>query len=110
MPLIKSHTAGLAARAVTDEVVSLADIAYPLENGAFYPLFLLILQRIAKAKSKDGLVVLFNESKVVMLKMLPESDRNKERMMEILEGKVTNSSNIPRYSSLVEQDLQGGVS
>ncbi|XP_063961051.1 eukaryotic translation initiation factor 4 gamma 2-like [Lytechinus pictus] len=87
VPLIKSHTAGLAARAVIDEVVSLADIADPLENGAFYPLFLLILQRIAKAKSKDGLVALFNESKVVMLKMLPESDRNKERMMEILEGK-----------------------
>ncbi|XP_030845042.1 eukaryotic translation initiation factor 4 gamma 2-like isoform X1 [Strongylocentrotus purpuratus] len=87
VPLIKSHTAGLAARAVTDEVVSLADIADPLENGAFYPLFLLILQRIAKAKSKDGLVALFNESKVAMLKMLPESDRNKERMMEILEGK-----------------------
>ncbi|XP_072172101.1 eukaryotic translation initiation factor 4 gamma 2-like [Diadema setosum] len=87
VPLIKSHTAGLAAGAVTDEVVSLADIAGPLENGAFYPLFLLVLQRIAKARGREALVAVFNSSKVDMLRMLPESDRNKEKMMEILEGK-----------------------
>ncbi len=80
--------ATLAAHAVYEEVVTLAELAELLENGAFYPLFLLCMQRLHKLKDKEWLTALYNESKVNMMKMLPEIDQNKERMMEVLEDKV----------------------
>lgn len=86
-PLIKSQIASLGGRAVTDEIVSLADLAELMENGVCYPLFLLCLQKMAKEKGKDWLLKKFTESKVNMQKMLPEIDQNKERMMDILEDK-----------------------
>ncbi|XP_022106405.1 eukaryotic translation initiation factor 4 gamma 2-like [Acanthaster planci] len=85
--LIKSHMASLAARAIVDDVAHLADIAKPLESGAYYPLFLLCLQKLHKMKDKEWLVNLFSASKVNMMLMLPEIDQRKERMMDILDDK-----------------------
>lgn len=87
-PLIKSQIASLGAKAVTDEILTLAELAELMENGVCYPLFLLCLQKIAKEKDKEWLLKRFTESKVNMQKMLPEMDQNKERMMDILEDKV----------------------
>lgn len=86
-PLIKSQIAFLGAKAVTDGVINLADLAELMENGVSYPLFLLCLQKMAKEKDKEWLLKKFTESKVNMQKMLPEIDQNKERMMDILEDK-----------------------
>ncbi|PIK37573.1 Dap5 protein [Apostichopus japonicus] len=86
-PLIKSQIASLGAKAVTDEIITLAELAELMENGVCYPLFLLCLQKIAKEKDKEWLLKRFTESKVNMQKMLPEMDQNKERMMDILEDK-----------------------
>lgn len=42
-----------------------------MENGAYYPLFLISLQQMHKIKGKDWLANLFNESKLDLIKMLP---------------------------------------
>uniref|UniRef100_A0A3B3Z130 Eukaryotic translation initiation factor 4 gamma 2 n=1 Tax=Poecilia mexicana TaxID=48701 RepID=A0A3B3Z130_9TELE len=87
IPLVKSYLAQFAARAVIADLVSIDDLAHQLENGTHFPLFLLCLQQMVKLKDKDWLGDLFQLSKVNMQKMLPEIDQNKDRMLEILEGK-----------------------
>lgn len=87
IPLVKSYLAQFAARAIIAELVSISELAQPLENGTHFPLFLLCLQQLAKLKDKEWLTELFQLSKVNMQKMLPEIDQNKDRMLEILEGK-----------------------
>uniref|UniRef100_A0A3B3Y787 Eukaryotic translation initiation factor 4 gamma 2 n=1 Tax=Poecilia mexicana TaxID=48701 RepID=A0A3B3Y787_9TELE len=87
VPLVKSYLAQFAARAVMAELVSVAELAHPLENGTHFPLFLLCLQQTAKLKDREWLTELFQQSKVNMQKMLPEIDQNKDRMLEVLEGK-----------------------
>uniref|UniRef100_A0A8C0YT08 Eukaryotic translation initiation factor 4 gamma 2 n=1 Tax=Cyprinus carpio carpio TaxID=630221 RepID=A0A8C0YT08_CYPCA len=90
IPLVKSYLAQFAARAVIAELVSVAELAHPLENGNHFPLFLLCLQQASKLKDREWLTDLFQQSKVNMQKMLPEIDQNKDRMLEILEGKGLN--------------------
>uniref|UniRef100_UPI0037E795F7 eukaryotic translation initiation factor 4 gamma 2a n=1 Tax=Semicossyphus pulcher TaxID=241346 RepID=UPI0037E795F7 len=87
VPLVKSYLAQFAARAIIADLVSIADFAHHLENGAHFPLFLLCLQQMVKLKDREWLTDLFQQSKVNMQKMLPEIDQNKDRMLEILEGK-----------------------
>uniref|UniRef100_W5M8G5 Eukaryotic translation initiation factor 4 gamma 2 n=2 Tax=Lepisosteus oculatus TaxID=7918 RepID=W5M8G5_LEPOC len=87
IPLVKSYLAQFAARAIIAELVNIAELAQPLENGTHFPLFLLCLQQTAKLKDREWLTELFQQSKVNMQKMLPEIDQNKDRMLEILEGK-----------------------
>lgn len=71
VPLVKSYLAQFAARAIIAELVSVAELAHPLENGTHFPLFLLCLQQTAKLKDKEWLTDLFQQSKVNMQKMLP---------------------------------------
>ncbi|XP_073434524.1 eukaryotic translation initiation factor 4 gamma 2-like [Dendrobates tinctorius] len=87
IPLVKSYLAQFAARAIIADLVSISELAQPLENGTHFPLFLLCLQQLAELKDRDWLTELFQQSKVNMQKMLPEIDQNKDRMLEILEGK-----------------------
>ncbi|XP_077453662.1 eukaryotic translation initiation factor 4 gamma 2b [Stigmatopora argus] len=87
VPLVKSYLAQFAARAVIAELLSVDELAHPLENGTHFPLFLLCLQQTAKLKDREWLTDIFQQSKVNMQKMLPEIDQNKDRMLEILEGK-----------------------
>lgn len=71
VPLVKSYLAQFAARAIIAELVSMAELAHPLENGTHFPLFLLCLQQMAKMKDREWLTDLFQQSKVNMQKMLP---------------------------------------
>uniref|UniRef100_A0AAY4DMX5 Eukaryotic translation initiation factor 4 gamma 2 n=1 Tax=Denticeps clupeoides TaxID=299321 RepID=A0AAY4DMX5_9TELE len=87
IPLVKSFLAQFAARAVIAELVSMVELAHPLENGTHFPFFLLCLQQASKLNDREWLTDLFQQSKVNMQKMLPEIDQNKDRMLEILEGK-----------------------
>ncbi|NXD09525.1 IF4G2 factor, partial [Nothocercus nigrocapillus] len=87
VPLVKSYLAQFAARAIISELVSISELAQPLESGTHFPLFLLCLQQLAKLQDREWLTELFQQSKVNMQKMLPEIDQNKDRMLEILEGK-----------------------
>nr|XP_046243811.1 eukaryotic translation initiation factor 4 gamma 2a isoform X2 [Scatophagus argus] len=87
VPLVKSYLAQFAARAIVADLISIADLAHQLENGAHFPLFLLCLQQMVKLKDREWLADMFQQSKISMQKMLPEIDQNKDRMLEILEGK-----------------------
>lgn len=87
VPRVKSHVAGFAARAVVDEIATLTEIADPLEGGSHYPLFLLCLQQLHKLQGKQWLGNVFNESRITLPNMLPEIDRSKERLIEILEDR-----------------------
>lgn len=87
IPRIYSHVAGFAAHAVSEELTSLVEISEVTENGAHYPLFMLILQQLHKTQGKARLTQLFNDSKVNLLNMLPEVDRTKDRLSEILEDR-----------------------
>lgn len=70
-----------------EELVALAEIAELTEHGAHYPLFMLVLQQLHKSQGKPSLSKLFTDSKVNLLHMLPEGDRTKERLAEILEDR-----------------------
>lgn len=71
VPLVKSYLAQFAALALISELVSVSELAHPLENGTHFPLFLLCLQQTAKLTDKEWLTDLFQQSKVNMQKMLP---------------------------------------
>ena len=71
VPLVKSYLAQFAARSIMAELISVAELAHPLENGTHFPLFLLCLQQAAKLKDREWLTDLFQQSKVNMQKMLP---------------------------------------
>lgn len=87
VPRVKSYVAGFAARGIADNIVLLGEIAEPLENGAHYPLFLLCLQQLHKTQGRTWLDTTFNQSKINLLSMLPEMDRTKERLADILEDR-----------------------
>ena len=71
VPLVKSYLAQFAARAIMAELIGVAELAHPLENGTHFPLFLLCLQQTAKLRDREWLTDLFQLSKVNMQKMLP---------------------------------------
>lgn len=68
---MKSYLAQFAARAIISELVSISELAQPLESGTHFPLFLLCLQQLAKLQDREWLTELFQQSKVNMQKMLP---------------------------------------
>jgi len=70
-PLAKSHVAQFAAAAVSNSIISIAELASPLTSGFLYPLFLLCLQQLAKLKDNEWLVKAFRDSKVNLQNMLP---------------------------------------
>lgn len=87
VPRITTLVASLLSRAVIVKLCKLADVANYTENGAHYPLFLLVLQQLHKTLGKQGLLDIFNESKVNLMSSLPEADRTKDRMAEILDDR-----------------------
>lgn len=87
VPLVKSYMAKLAAQAVASELISLNELAEPMKLGTHYPLFLLCLQQIHKVTDKSWLLAQFNKSHINLKDMLPECERQKERMMDILEDR-----------------------
>ncbi|XP_053676459.1 eukaryotic translation initiation factor 4 gamma 2 [Anopheles nili] len=87
IPKITTIIASLLARAVAVNLCDLADVAAYTDNGQHYPLFLLVLQHLHKQLGKAALQALFNKSKVNLMSSLPESDRTKDRMAEILEDR-----------------------
>jgi len=70
-PLAKSHMSQFAAGAVSNGIITIAELASPLTSGFLYPLFLLCLQQLAKLKDREWLVKAFRDSKVNLQNMLP---------------------------------------
>lgn len=54
----------LFATAICEHLIPLSDVATLTDNGAHYPLFLLVLQHVHKKKGKSELSEIFNKSKV----------------------------------------------
>lgn len=54
----------LFATAICEHLIPLSDVASMTENGAHYPLFLMVLQHIHKKQGKSELSEIFNKSKV----------------------------------------------
>nr|CAH7767903.1 unnamed protein product [Callosobruchus chinensis] len=75
----------LFATAICEHLVPISDVAAVTESGAYYPLFLLVLQHIHKKRGKSELSEIFNKSKINLIAQLPEADKTKERLSEILE-------------------------
>ncbi|TKC46508.1 hypothetical protein EI555_002560 [Monodon monoceros] len=48
IPLVKSYLAQFEAHAIISELVSISELAQPLESGTHFPLFLVCLQQLAK--------------------------------------------------------------
>ncbi|KAF2883918.1 hypothetical protein ILUMI_22258 [Ignelater luminosus] len=82
---VTSAAASILAVAATESLMLLADVATLTDNGAYYPLFLLVLQQLHKVQGKNELTELFNNSKINLLSQLPENDKTKMRLAEILE-------------------------
>lgn len=87
IPRVTTLVASLLSRFVSTKLVKLAEVAAYTENGQHYPLFLLILQQLHKTMGKGELAEVFIASKVNLMLSLPEVDRNKDRMAEILEDR-----------------------
>ncbi|ENN78791.1 hypothetical protein YQE_04747, partial [Dendroctonus ponderosae] len=83
--VVITAASGLLAAAVCEHLAPLSDVALLTDNGAHYPLFLLVLQRIKAKTGKSELSEIFNKSKINLMAQLPEADRTKERLSEILE-------------------------
>uniref|UniRef100_A0A6P7FTF6 Eukaryotic translation initiation factor 4 gamma 2 n=1 Tax=Diabrotica virgifera virgifera TaxID=50390 RepID=A0A6P7FTF6_DIAVI len=75
----------LFATAICEHLVPLSDVANLTENGAHHPLFLLVLQNIHKKRGKSELSEMFGKSKINLMSQLPDCDKTKERLSEILE-------------------------
>ncbi|XP_054153413.1 eukaryotic translation initiation factor 4 gamma 2-like [Oppia nitens] len=88
IPRVKSHVAAIISSAIVDDIISLKEASEPLEGGQHFPLFLLCLQHLNKTKGQVWLFEKFTESKIDLIELLPENDRNKERMAAILEDRA----------------------
>jgi translation initiation factor 4G len=71
VPLVRSYVAKFAARSVIDDIISLVDMCEPMENGIYYPLFMLCMQQMYKMNGKDWLYKQYTESKINLQNMLP---------------------------------------
>ncbi|XP_043066155.2 eukaryotic translation initiation factor 4 gamma 2, partial [Drosophila bipectinata] len=87
-PRITFLVATVLAKTVCEPaLLKLNDIANYTDNGQHYPLFLLVLQQLHKTIGKEALEEKFRASKVDLMNSLPEADRTKERLAEILEDR-----------------------
>ncbi|KAK9875785.1 hypothetical protein WA026_009576 [Henosepilachna vigintioctopunctata] len=75
----------LLGAAVIEQLASLSEIASVTEGGNLYPLFLMVLQHVHRRRGRTEITDLFGRSKVNLLSQLPENERSKERLSEVLE-------------------------
>lgn len=87
MPLVKSMVAGHVARGVAKGLISLSDVAGALPQGQHYPLFLLVLQQLARTQGRAWLTQGLAQAKVDLESLLPEGNRGPERLAEVLEDR-----------------------
>ena len=71
VPLVKSYVAKMAAQGISNQLVTLLELSEPLNGGAHYPLFLLVLQQLHKLHGSDWVTTTSQESKINLQDMLP---------------------------------------
>lgn len=87
IPKVTTLVASMLARCITKKISKLTDVANFTDNGQHYPLLLLVLQHLHKSIGDDPLVSMFNSSKINVMQSLPECDRTKDRLAEILDDR-----------------------
>jgi translation initiation factor 4G len=87
IPKVTTHVAALLARSMMKKICKLTDVANFTDNGQHYPLLLLVLQQLNKTLGEEQLVEMFNNSKINLMGNLPECDRSKDRLAEILDDR-----------------------
>lgn len=85
VPNLYAYIAEIAQSAIMNDMLTIALLGELTEDGAFFPLLLLTLERLSKVMEKQELIELFNESKVSLLNSLRENERTKERLTHVLE-------------------------
>ncbi|CAH1399349.1 unnamed protein product [Nezara viridula] len=85
VPNIYAYVAEIAQSAIVNDTLTIALLGELTEDGAYFPLLLLTLERLSKEMEKQELIELFNESKVSLLNSLRENERTKERLTTVLE-------------------------
>lgn len=90
IPKVTTLVASMLSRAINMKICKLSDVANFANNGQYYPLLLLVLQQQHKSIGKDKLIEVFNASKINLMNTLPEADRTKDRMAEILDDRKLN--------------------
>lgn len=86
-PKVKSLVAGLLSRAILDGLLNLEELGNILSGGKHHPLFLLVLQKLEKSGGQAWLNEKFVASKINLMDMLPEVDRSKDRLANILKDR-----------------------
>ena len=76
VPLVKSYVAKMAAQGVSNQLVTLLELSEPMNGGAYYPLFLLVLQQLHKLHDSDWVTSAFQESKINLQDMLAGEFKN----------------------------------
>lgn len=108
---VKSQVALYAARAVCDGVLNLCELASLMKNGAFYPLFFLCMQQMHRVKTPEWLRGQLDKSKMSLIEMLPDGDRTKERLIQVLEDRELAFLNpMLKIESALLTKVQAGVS
>ena len=87
VPKVKSIVAAYIAHAVGASIITLREAFKLSDRGHNYPLFLLCLQQLHTRKGEEWLVKHFEESNIDLMCALPECDRNKERLCEVLKDR-----------------------
>lgn len=87
IPKVTTLVASMIARCITKKISKLTDVANFTDNGQHYPLLLLVLQHLHKSIGDESLVAIFSSSKINLMQSLPECDRSKDRLAEILDDR-----------------------
>jgi len=91
VPKVKSFVAVYIAQALSDEIIDLNQAFDLTVKTIYYPLFLLCLQYLGQQENRQQwLIKKFNDSKLDLMQALPEIDRNKERLSEVLRDRQLN--------------------
>lgn len=84
VPKVKSFVAVYIAHGVKEEIIDLKAAFELTVKNIYYPLFLLCLQYLGQNQDQQWLIKKFADSKLDLMLALPEIDRNKERLSEVL--------------------------
>jgi translation initiation factor 4G len=84
-PLVKTHLSEFIARAVASDILTVVESLEVVNSH--YPMFLLILQQLREIKGREWLSSSIESHKINLMTVLPEADRNKEQLCDILENR-----------------------
>ena len=90
VPKVKSFVAVYIGQGLSDEIIDLNQAFDLTVKTVYYPLFLLCLQYLGQNQDQSWLIKKFNDSKLDLMQALPEVDRNKERLSEVLRDRQLN--------------------